>query len=226
MRLIKDNPIIDPLFVPNQYMDYTQYFSRAMLFAQTNYHQELSRLANAYFKKLVPTTFFSECVWNICCVNSNAKDVSGYIKMLNNELLPYYHAFADEESFDTQKLMIDTMATFIDEGKVKAIIDAAQIISEGISLFTWKRYRDNFLNTSKKLQALPMINESNVVSLSFDIGLHTSFDDPVLETMADHWKFISAEEMCKALAQQFVMQPREIGLVLWYAYEHFGKLVI
>ena len=65
------NLIIDPNYSPSLDLNYVDYFSRAMNFAQTNYHQQLKSFNNTFFHKLAPTIFFRKYCETICDLTNN-----------------------------------------------------------------------------------------------------------------------------------------------------------
>lgn len=228
MELLKPDVKIDEAFKPDKALDYNQYFSRAMLFAQTNYQPELSKMANVSFKRVSAAGFFEEYVWTICNINSSIKVVATYFPQLIYELKPYYYSFADRE-FPNQELMREYVTTLVGSPvKFEAISRGAQIINQAVKLFGWEQYRSNFLDTAEKLRAFPLIDKERAHSLAYNIGLSNELfhDTAMLKVMAMHWGFGSTPgavvDMCKAIGRQYVMQPRVIALVLWLSGVTFG----
>lgn len=228
MELLKLDVKVDEDFKPNKSLDYTQYFSRAILFATTNYQAELSKLANASFKRISPTSFFEEYVWTICNINSNIKIVATYFPQLMYELKPYFFSFGDSE-FPNKELMKEYVTTLVESpAKFEAIVRGAQIVNRSIKLFGWDQYRDNFLDTAQKLRAFPLLDKGRAHSLAYHIGLSSELfhDTAMLKVMAMHWGFgndpSAVAEMCKAIGRQYVLQPRVIAMVLWLSGVTFG----
>lgn len=56
MELLKSKIIIDENYRPSLDLDYMEFFNRAMVFAQTNYKEELERVSKINFRKLSPTS--------------------------------------------------------------------------------------------------------------------------------------------------------------------------
>jgi hypothetical protein len=225
MEILKSHPIIDDNYKPSLEMDYQEYFNRAMVFAQTNYQEHLTKLANIHFRKLSPTAFFEEYAWCVCGVGFNAKSVAKFFPRLSKELAPFYRSFWDLNNFPKREEVIENILPLIhNEQKCQALWRGGQIINQGIKLYGWDRYRDNFLSTTTKLQVLPMIGISN----SFQLGRNIGFKQPIcaggphLIRMATRWGFESPEQMCIAISKHVVLQPRVIGQILWYAGSHFG----
>lgn len=58
MELLKSNIIIDEKYKPTLDMGYLDFFNRAFAFAQTNYQEQLDRVAKMHFSRITPTAFF------------------------------------------------------------------------------------------------------------------------------------------------------------------------
>jgi hypothetical protein len=224
MEILKPDPVIDDNYKPSMDMSYQDYFNRAMVFAQTNYNDQLAKLANTHFKKMAPTAFFEEYVWCVCNAGLGSKTVSKYFPTLVKELQPYRASFWDLTSFPTSEAMLVKLMPLVhNQAKCQAVQQGAYIVHNGIRLFGWDNYRDNFLSSTKKLQALPMIGPLNSIQLGRNIGFIQSIGGGAhLVRMASRWGFDSPEALCKEIAKHVVLQPRVIGLILWYAGSTFG----
>src|SRR5258708_10242687 len=153
IEILKTRPIIDENYKPSLKMDYQEYFNRAMLFAQTNYQENLTKLANIHFRKISPTVFFEEYAWCVCSAGLTAKSASKFFPKLLKELIPFYRSFWDLNNFHKQEEITENILSIIhNEQKCQAIYRGAHIINQGIKLYGWDRYRDNFLSTVSKLQ--------------------------------------------------------------------------
>jgi hypothetical protein len=228
MEFVKSEVIVDPNYRPSLGMDYMQYFTRALNFAQTNYPEQLTKLANLHFRKIVPTIFFESYTWNICNIRLDNLAVSQFFPLLREQLHRYSYQFNTGKNSVNQDLMYGkTLPIVGDPEKCQAICKTANIINQGIKIFGWPRYRDNFLSTPKKLRALPLINETNSLALGFDIGYHKQICNSglYLQKMAACWNFQSVECMCDTIAERVALQPRVIALILWYAGYHFGTVI-
>ena len=225
---LQSEVIIDPDYRPSLTMDYMQYFTRALNFAQTNYPDQLTKLANLHFRRIVPTIFFESYTWNICNIKSDNLTVSQFFPQVREQIHRHSH-FSDvgSNSFKQDFMYEKTLPIIGDPEKCQAICKTANIINQGIKLFGWSRYRDNFLSTPQKLQVLPLINETNSLTLGFDLGFNKQICNSgfYLRKMATCWNFKSVEHMCDSIAERVVLQPRVIALILWYAGYHFGTVI-
>jgi hypothetical protein len=200
------NLIIDPNYIPTPDLNYIDYFSRAMNFAQTNYHQQLKTLNNIFFHKLVPTTFFERYCSVICDL-----DIS---------FNPYHYYFNYHNSINDQILKSLSVIQNIDQKQ--AVDRTAKIINTGIKLYGWNKYRDNFLDKFSKLQVLSLIDHSKSLQLSREIDLMEGFErEPLLISLATRWSFETVETMLAAINNRFVMQHKIIGQILLYAMKTF-----
>src|SRR5271155_1823211 len=109
MEILKPDPTIDENYKPSIDMTYQDYFNRAMVFAQTNYQEQLSKLANTHFKKMAPTIFFEEYVWCICNTGLDSKKVSKYFPDLLKQIQPYRVSFWDLTSFPSAETMLSQL---------------------------------------------------------------------------------------------------------------------
>jgi hypothetical protein len=228
MEFVKSEVIIDPDYQPSLKMSYMEYFTRALNFAQTNYPEQLTKLANLHFSKLVPTTFFESYAWTICNIGLSSSEISELYPQIRKEISYFYPHFDIGNNSSKQKMLFNKIFPVIKNSeKCQALCQTAYIMGQGIKLFGWARYRNNFLSTLEKLQALPLINKNNSLSLGFDIGYHKQICNSgfYLQKMITCWNFQSVEQMCDTIAERVVLQPRVIGLILWYAGYHFGTII-
>lgn len=223
MELLKSNPIIDEAWKPSLYLDCNRFFSRAMKFAQSNYHDHLTKISNTFFSRLSPTVFFEEYIWRVCCTGSSPEKATLYFPELVTELLPYHQTLWNGDWFlsrEPKRKMVDELTG--DQIKFDAFAYTAKTICYGIKLYGWERYRDRFLSSAKNLEVFPLISQENSSQFATNIGLpDVFFAEPTLTKMAKYWKFTSVPEMTKTIASQFVMQERIICLILWYASQNF-----
>ena len=219
MELLKSNPTIDEAWKPSLDLDYNQFFSRAMKFAQSNYRTHLSKIANTFFSRISPTAFFEEYIWRVCCAGSSPEIVTPYFPELVTELLPYHRTLWDGNWFlsrEPKRKMVDEFTG--NPAKFDAFAYTAKTVCYGIKLFGWNNYRNRFLCETKKLEVFPFITKENSSQFASNIGLEAFFfEEPTLLKMAKHWGFVSVPEMVNTLASQFVLQTRVIMLILWYA---------
>jgi hypothetical protein len=203
--------IIDPSYQPNLQLSHIDYFSRAMLFAQTNYNEELRKLSNIFFNKMAPTMFLTE-----------------YISVIAGDLVPaghlnlFFHSFIMLNDFPTFE-QTSAKLTAIDKEKQQAIYQTAKILNNGMILFGWTKYRDNFLGSPSKLQALPLIDAVKALQLGRQLGFMDCYlADPILIKMANHWHFETTNNLIYELANKFVLQHKIIGQILLYSAQTFG----
>lgn len=220
MELLKSNPIIDERYKPSVENGYIEYFNRAMVFAQTNYQDQLDKFAKMQFRKLSPTIFFDEYVWSVCCIGEQPKDVSGIFSLFSKELTPFYHSFWDLNSFPREKFISENISPY--EIKYDAIYRCASIVNRGIKLFGWDHYKDNFLDTPEKLSALPHIGIAGANQLTRNIGLEAEvISHSRLYDLAMRWEFDDTISLCKAIQKFIPMQLKVIELILWYTVTTF-----
>lgn len=226
MELLKseNDIVIDPNYIPSLDMNYLDYFMRAMAFAQTNYQDQLHRVATANFRKLNSTRFFEEYAWIISTQGEDLKEASLTFCNLSKALTKYYIGFWDLNNFPKEEEMKELVVSVNDnEKKFHALHNCAQIINQGTKLFGWDRYKDNFLNTPEKLSVLPMLGITGAKQLSRNIGV--SFEilsTAKLHPVAVHYGFMDFKSLCQAIQQRVALQPRIIELILWYAVVTFG----
>ena len=219
MELLKSNPIIDEEWKPSLDLDCNRFFSRAMKFAQTNYHVHLSKIANTFYSRISPTVFFEEYIWRVCCAGSSPEIVTPYFPELVTELLPYHQTLWNGNWFlsrEPKRKMVDELTG--NSAKFDAFAYTAKTLCYGIKLYGWNRYRNHFLDKTTHLEIFPFISKENSARLASSIGLEGFFfEEPILMNMAKHWGFVSVPDMINTLASQFVLQTRVIALILWYA---------
>jgi hypothetical protein len=225
MELLKTNLIIDQKYKPSLELSYLDYFNRAMVFAQTNYQDELDKVAKTQFSKISPTRFFEEYVWAICCLKSSIEDSSRIFLKLSKELKPYYNSFWDLTSFPKSEELKNTLSDILEnQDKVNAIINTASIINKGIKLYGWEFYRSNFLDASAKLTALPMLGIMGARQLSRGTGSSQEVVGNVrLHKLATHWNFEDSRALCEGIQKYVPMQLKIIELILWYTVFTFSR---
>lgn len=222
MELLKSNPVIDKAYKPELKQDYINYFSRALKFGQTNYQDELTKASRVHFKSLSATTFLEEYAGAMLSTKLNIHEFEEYPKLIKS-LAPYCHAFWDLNNFPTKDKMEGIFQKFnLSDEQFSSIHKTASIVSQGIRLFGWDRYRNNFLSSPGKLTALPGLGLTGAKVLSINIGGEYDPDSyQCLHNLALRFKFRHAEEMCKTLQKNFPMSIRTIGTILWYSTNTF-----
>lgn len=217
MEIIKTNLVIDNNYQPSIDQDQTLYFNRAFAFVQTNYQDQLDRFAKISLNKLSPTVFFEEYVWRICCLESSIKEASKVYPLLSKKIIPLYGSFSLMHKLPELENIRDSLLNFLDNEKVEAIIRCAQIVHNGIKLFGWDFYKDNYLNTSQKLEALPLMDSISSKYLASNIGLTQDvMESKCLNGLAIRWGFDNVSMLCQNIKQHFNLSLKVISLILWY----------
>lgn len=219
MQIIKSKLVIDDNYKPSLNQDYFSFFQRAMVFAQTNYNQELTRVNNINFIKLSPIIFFEEYCWEICMIDSTNEEVSSYIYDLLDAISPLCHAFLDNNFID--EINPNQLTLLKDEQKIQAIIKTWKIMLNGIKLFYWDDYKDNFLSSVQKLSILPLMNQERAERLSDCICGTKYFGGPRLRYLAKHWGFGDPLALCQNIQKSVNMKVQVIGIILLYAFITF-----
>lgn len=228
IEVLKDHPIVDENYKPSLSLGYQDYFSRAMLFAQSNYQENLVKISNIHWGKITPTFFYQEYAWSVCSLGIGPKLAIKFFPQFLNEIGTLYYQGVrsprDKNFPRREETIAKSLSIVQDEEKCQALWEGANIIVQGTTLYGWDRYRLNFLSTTKKLQVFPMIGPATAQQLAKNIGLHKDMfaGDPHLTRMASRWGFQSPEALCTCIAKHVVLQPRVIGQILWYAGAHFG----
>jgi len=223
MELLKSNVIIDDNYKPTLDLGYLDYFNRAMVFAQTNYQEQITKIANTNFRTITPTSFFEEYVWCLSCVDADAAKVSEFFPRLSKGLVRFYNSFWDLNNFPSQDEMKDWIVNVNNnEKKFNQLYGCASIINRGIKLFGWDEYKHNFLSSQEKLCVLPGIGASGAQHLSRNVGIsHQVISSAQLQLLANHWGFPDSAALCSTIQKNIAMQPKVIEMVLWYAAHTF-----
>lgn len=223
MEFLKANPIIDTKYQPSLSLTYLEYFKRAMVFAQTNYNDQITRMVKTSFRKISPSFFFEEYAWVLCCAKQSPKEVSSYFMSLSKSLTPYYQSFWDLNNFP--KVEVPRVSEYTDQ--YESLHKTASIMNRGIKLFGWDKYRDNFLNTPAKLCVLPSLQISGASHLSRNVGsIGDVLGERRLYPLVKHWGFDSSEALCKEIQKYTPMSLKVIELILWYSAVTFESNLI
>jgi hypothetical protein len=219
MELLKSKVLIQKDYKPSLDLDYMEFFNRAMVFSQTNYKEELEKTRKLNFRKLAPTTFYEEYVWNVCILKQDTRVVSEYFPLLIEQLSPYFKSLWDLNSLpQLDDLKSRVLLINNEPAKIEAIHNCANIINRGIKLFGWEKYRSNFLNTPEKLSVLPMLGIVGGKNLFASITIYNDVVGyPRLHNLAEHWGFADTKALCEAIAKRIALPLRIIELILWYA---------
>lgn len=221
MEVVKNNLIIDTNYKPSLNQDHHSFFMRAMAFAQTNYIQELNRITKTNFIKLSPTYFYEEYCWVVCNQNTDIKIVSDYFYNLLNTISPLCYLFLDQNFNDAIDISDDIFALLGDKKKTDAIIKTSNIMYNGIKIFNWDFYKDNYLSSPQKIMALPLMEEESSQKLLEYTGNNKYFGGYRLRKLAEHWKFKDPAELCLSIQKIVNLKIQVIAAILWYAYYTF-----
>jgi hypothetical protein len=223
MELLKSKVIIDEKYKPSLNNEYIDYFNRALVFAQTNYQEQLDKIAKAHFRRIAPTAFFEEYVWCLSCVDTKPEIVSLFFPELSKSLAPFYNSFWDLNNFpqaDSLKERIVSMNH--NEKKFDQLYQCANVINRGIKLFGWDEYKNNFLSSPERLCVLPGIGIVGARHLARNTGISGEvISSAQLQRLAVHWGFEDCSSLCAAIQRNVALQPKVIEMVLWYAAHTF-----
>lgn len=218
MELLKAKPIIESNYKPSLDQTYLEYFKRAMVFAQTNYAEQIKRIQKTRFRVLSATTFFEEYAWTICCQFDTIDNVSNRFMHLSRCLAPFYNSFWDLNSFPKLESVQDQILQFENEKLCKAFYSCADTMNRGIKLFGWELYKENFLNTPEKLMALPLVGIEGANRLARNVGINIDTAcEGRLYPLVKKWGFADSKELCETIHKYVPMEPRIIEMILWYS---------
>jgi hypothetical protein len=199
------------------------YFNRALSFAQTNYQEQLDRVAKMHFSRITPTAFFEEYVWCLSCVDTDSAKVSEFFPELSKQLAPLYNSFWDLNNFPKKDVVREWIVKANqDEKKFEHIYHCANILNRGIKLFGWDEYKTNFLSSPERLCVLPGLNITGSRHLSRNIGIsHEVISSALLQSMAKRWGFQDCAALCSTVQKNIALQPKVIEMIFWYAAHTF-----
>lgn len=219
MELLKSNPIIDKSYIPSAKMKHIDYFNRALKFAQTNYNDHLVKISRLHPRSVTSAFFFEEYVYALLSTNESIYKLPNYFNKLIHALKPYQSSFWDLNNFPSEEKMQDVFEEFyVEKDQRKSIHDAAYIINQGVKLFGWDDYRNNFLNCYSKLAVLPGLGLAGAKRLDSNIGgMYCPDDNQKLYDLAISLGFEDAKALCMAIQKHFQMSWRTIGTILWYS---------
>lgn len=223
MELLKSKIVIDEKYKPTLDLGYLDYFNRALVFAQTNYQEQLDKIARTQFRRITPTAFFEEYVWCLSCTEASSESVSQFFPELSKRLSPFYNSFWDLNNFPKEELVKDWIVSVNkSEKKFDQLYRCASIINRGIKLFGWDEYKNNFLSSQEKLYVLPGVGASGARHLSRNVGISNEvISSAQLQSLASHWDFPDCQSLCSAIQKNIALQPKVIEMVLWYAAHTF-----
>jgi len=228
MELLKYNPVIDESYRPSIHMNHIDYFNRALKFAQTNYHDHLIKISRLDPTTITATHFLEEYVGALLSTKRDIYKLSNYCAKLFKFLQPYNASFWDGNNFPNKEKMRFLLEEFnLYEKEFENIHATAYIVNQGIKLFGWHKYRNNFLSSSGKLLALPGLGLSGAVQLSYNICEEYSPNDNFkLYNLAISLGFDDARTLLMALQKNFLMSWRTMGTILWYSAVTFDTIDI
>jgi hypothetical protein len=225
MEIIKPKKdlIIDENYKPKLSDNYIAYFNKALVFAQTNYQEQLDALVKNNIQTIAPSTFLKEYAWSVYCSGMNVKTVSSFFPKLLNAISPFYEFFRNPNApINAGEIREQILMICPNQKKADAIIKTAYIINNGIKLLSWEDYRKNFLSDIDKLIALPYMGDTNVRHLARNIGLIDDIGGIHLHRLCARWGFNSSQELCLDLQKKFLLRLSIIELILWYSTMTFG----
>jgi hypothetical protein len=220
----KSELIIDKSYKPDINLGLMDYFNRSLVFAQTNYQSEIDKLSRARFSKLTPTSFLDEYAWCVYCYGKNERNVCKFFSLILQVMHKKYEVFRDiNTSINVDEFISELLSIYKNKSKANAIIKTILIVNNGIKLFNWEEYRDNFLNTPDKLTIFPYIDDTNMLYLAKNIGLVKKvFGGNHLNKLSERWGFSDPNALCKEIQKRFKLDILSIELILWYSAETFG----
>lgn len=206
-------------------LDPIDYFGRALEFVKEHYQEEFDHIANTKFSDITAETFFKEIIWVIYVSGFNAKIISQiYPKLLEVYNSLFEVAGGKTDAVNTLDIAVASMEVFANKCKVKAVIDAAFMMNDGIKKFGWEKYKNEYLNEPDKLKVFPFIGNITKNHLARNIGLLDFIKaDLHLNRAAKHWKFENPIKMCEKIQEKFNFPLGLIDLVLFYSFATFGS---
>jgi hypothetical protein len=205
--------------------NYLDYFAKASDFTLTYYKDDFDRIANTKFSEVSAEFFFREYCWCVCTSGFNAKIVSKFFPQLLEALSPLFDMVNGKTDIvNSIDIAMSAMNVFGNRRKIKAMIDTAFILRDGIKKYTWETYRNNELNTPHKLMMFPYIGSITKFHLARNCSMLDFVKPDIhLERAAKYWKFDNSLEMCKAIQTKYDIPLGLIDLVLWYSFSTFGS---
>jgi hypothetical protein len=218
--------ITDDSFSLSLNKPYSEYFAEGLRFVNKYYKEDFDRISLTDFNTITPEFFFQEVAWVICASGFNAKIVSRFFPKLMEICVPLKNVINGNLNVNTLDIAVQALDLFNNKNKIKAIIDSAFILGEGMEKSSWAVYRDTQLNTPDKLKIFPFIGDITKYHLARNIGLIENVKpDLHLNRAAKHWGFSGALELCEELKKECKMPLGLIDLVLWYSLSSFGSKI-
>jgi len=222
MELLKSNLIITENYRPTLDISYMEYFNRALVFFQDNYQDIADRVTKNKFFKITPVFFFEEYIWNIILLGSSYTEATDTYSSIKDNLWLFSSSFRDINYFPTYDVVVNNFQILAPD-KIKAINRCAYIINQGIKLFGWETYKDNYLNNIDKLCMLPMIASVEAEKLGQNIGIKELSYPPILALLSEKLGFVSPNFLYVEIQKKVPFSLRLIELILWYSAITFNK---
>lgn len=223
MELLRSNLVISNDYAPTVSMPFMEYFNRALIFTQTNYHDILNRVIKQNFYKMTSTFFFSEYVWCVLMHQASHEEASSIFESIQPRLPVLYKGLHDAGNVPQFDIVDEIFGDVVSEKKLLAIYKCAHIINQGIKLFGWDEYKENYLNATAKLCVLPMIGIYGAEKLGQSIGINGISCPTILHTLASKQGFNQPKDLYKAIQKKVPYQLRTIEIILWYAAISFNN---
>jgi len=220
----KQELIIEPNYKPNINDSLIDYFNKSLVFAQTNYKQQIESVVRANFGKLSPTIFLEQYAWCLYCSNMKVNTVSSFFPSILIEIRKLYPSIRDpNHPIQKEEFSKNILAICKNKKKMQALLDTIIIVQNGIRLFGWDKYKHNFISTPDKIAALPYMGKVNSRHLSRNIGLIKDVCGGVhMNRLCSRWGFNSPIELCQEIQKHVLLRLQVIELILWLSASNFG----
>jgi hypothetical protein len=204
------------------FADAHTYFSKAKVFADKFYSEDIKRMQAVSWDTVGPSLFFEEYVWVACATGFSAKAVSKFISRLIDKLGWY-----DELALEEFENVFERVKTILNNrDKIKAMHKTAKMIREGVFIIGWDKWKQEYASTPEKLQKLPYIGKVTCFHLARNIGLmEVVKPDLHLVRMARHWGYKDCMAMCEDV-RPGGMPLGIVDYIFWIAAATFGTTEI
>jgi hypothetical protein len=216
MEIHHDKVVADE--IPNLAEGPFKYFEKAKKFAYDNYAEEIKRISSTTFATVTGEKFFHEYIWTVHTTGFSAKAVGKFFPRLLEAYGPYDRLAAETKdiAFERVRLVCNN------QQKIMSVWMTATRMRNGIQLFGWEKFRQDYLSSPDLLAKFPYVGKITQFHLARNIGLLDSVKpDLHLVRMAKYWNFEDCTSMCKAL-QEEGMPLGIVDLLLWYSASTWG----
>jgi len=205
-----------------EFTDVRTYFTKAKIFADKFYGEDMKRMLCVKWDEVGPSLFFEEYVWVACATGFSAAAVSKFIGRLI-EKLGWYDELAEEEFEDVFERVRSVLNN---KDKIKAMHETAKMIRKGVLETGWDKFKQEYMSTPEKLQKFPYIGKVTCFHLARNIGLmEVVKPDLHLVRMARHWGYDDCVTMCKEVRPEG-MPLGIVDYIFWIAAATFGTTAI